>query len=117
MTGRGQTGSVFTMRLYADCLGSKFGFNDGDEPEALLDWCDEHGLPYPEDWHAVLIRLVRAHLLPLLPGVEVQTISTAHNPIRAVDPAVVQDSDVEVEVTWQDILAASDDASPQRGES
>jgi hypothetical protein len=74
------------LLLYSECLLSKWGFNDGDEPDFWLDWCDEQGLDYNArgwDWHATLRRLVREHLAPKLEQrVELVDIETIHNPIR-----------------------------------
>lgn len=73
------------LALFSECLLSKYGFNDGDEPDAWLDWCDERGIDYNAwHWHPVLRRLVREHLVPKLDqAVEVYDIETCHNPIRA----------------------------------
>ena len=75
------------LTLYADCLLSKWGFHDGDEPDFWLDWCDEQGVDYNArgwDWHTTLRRLVREHLAPKLDQrVELVDIETIHNPIRA----------------------------------
>lgn len=83
-----------TLTLFADCLLSKWGFGDGDVPDAYLDWCDDNGHPYPGDWHTVLRTLVRTRLVPALhQRVEVVDIETSHNPIRAerVDGVDVRD--------------------------
>lgn len=86
-----------TLWLHSESLLSKYGFNDGDEPDAWLDWCDEQGIGYDDadwDWHATLRRLVREHLLPKLDQhVDVYDIDTIHNPIRAstVDGVEVDD--------------------------
>jgi len=72
-----------TLWLSSDCLLSKYGFNDGDEPDAFWDWREERGV---EDiaWHPTLRRIVREHLVPKLDQrVEVYDIETIHNPIRA----------------------------------
>ncbi|MFI0480712.1 hypothetical protein [Actinomadura sp. 9N215] len=76
--------------LTSDSLLSKWGFNDGDEPDALLDHLDGLGRTgrdgyLPGDvWHRVLCRLVREHLIPqLVQDVEVDVLVTSHNPIRA----------------------------------
>jgi hypothetical protein len=87
---------VKELVLAADDLLSKWGFNDGDEPEALLDLMDERGMPYPtiDQWTATLRRLVREHLLPALDQqVEVVDIETSHNPVRArtVDGVDIED--------------------------
>ena len=76
-----------TLWLYSEDLLSKWGFHDGDEPEAWLDWCDEQGVDYNApgwNWHATLRRLVREYLLPKIDQrVELVDIETIHNPIRA----------------------------------
>lgn len=73
--------------LWSDCLLSKWGFNDGDEPDFWLDWCDEQGVDYNArgwNWQTTLRRLVRDHLAPKLDQhVELVDIETNHNPIRA----------------------------------
>lgn len=73
-----------TLLLSARCLLSKWGFNDGDVPDAYLDWLDERELPYPEDWHGLLRVLVRTRLMPYVrEDVVLTAVSTIHNPIRA----------------------------------
>lgn len=66
--------SHITVTLNASDLWSKFGFCDGDL------FTDFSGLP-----HEILVKAVRKHLLPLLPGIEVYEIQTIHNPIRVKD--------------------------------
>jgi hypothetical protein len=88
------------LRLDSESLLSKWGFNDGDEPDPLLDLLDERGLPYPtrDEWTIVLRRLVRKHLIPALDqAVEVVDMETSHNPIRvtAVDG-------VDVRALWSE---------------
>lgn len=84
------------VTFHADSLASKWGFEDGD----ILG---EFDLPNSVDEHALLIRLVRAHLLPLLnPRLEVIEIGTCHNPIRALGEIwwmYCEDSYVTVEIT------------------
>lgn len=71
------------LPLFSDCLLSKWGFGDGDEPDAFWDWREEHGEP-DVDWHATLRQLVREHLVPKLDQrVELIDVETTHNPIRA----------------------------------
>lgn len=105
MTDHGQAPDV--LRLHSDSLLSKWGFNDGDMPDRVYDYCDANGIGYAElNWTATLIRLVREHLLPALEHqVDVYEIVTIHNPIRArtvdgvrIDPT---DLDDEVELTPQ----------------
>lgn len=105
--------------LRSDGLLSKWGFNDGDEPDAYLDWCDDNGHPYPDDWDTVLRTLVRTRLAPALDQhVELVDIETLHNPIRAerVDGVDVTDlwygsnahvtlTPEDVEVPYADVLA------------
>jgi hypothetical protein len=75
-----------TLNLWADALLSKWGFGDGDMPDDVWDYLDEHG-PLHVDWHAVLRLLVRRHLIPALEDaghqIEVYDVETIHNPIRA----------------------------------
>ncbi len=69
-------------------LLSKFGFSDGDMPDDLEDWLEDRlGIDGAREvpWHTVLEALVREHLLPVLDQtVEVVSIETNHNPIRAI---------------------------------
>ncbi len=113
-----------TLTLVAGSLLSKWGFNDGDEPDHLLDYMDEIGVDYnalPVGWHEALRILVRGHLLPALAAtghqVEVYDIETIHNPIRAskVDGVEIDDYalDEQVElrpesvtVQWADVATA-----------
>lgn len=73
------------LTLYSGGLLSKWGFNDGDEPDDVADWLEADGIAYRAiPWHAVLCRLVREHLVPVLDqAVEVYDIESNHNPIRA----------------------------------
>lgn len=77
--------STDVLRLSSSSLLSKWGFQDGDEPEMVYDYCEAHGIDYSRlDWHATLIKLVRTYLLPALDqDVEVYEVITIHNPIRA----------------------------------
>ena len=95
-----------TLRLSASGLLSKWGFNDGDEPEAFMDYWDEIGVPYWDtDWRKALRILVRRHLLPELERhhrIVVYDIETSHNPIRAemLDGVEVDDhADVKMTLT------------------
>lgn len=118
------------IRLYSRSLLSKWGFNDGDPPEAWLDWCDEEGIDWTTitGWRdRILPALVRRFLLPELEqDVKLTDISTCHNPIRAetVDGADVtgrwydtSDSDPEltpecVEVPFREVLKIARESSP-----
>ncbi|MGW3410257.1 hypothetical protein [Streptomyces sp. NPDC000888] len=72
-----------SLTLHSDGLLSKFGFNDGDDPEEWLEYCEANGIDYNEvDFP--LVQLVRQYVLPALDQtVTVVEIETAHNPIRA----------------------------------
>ena len=78
-----------TVHLFSDDLLSKWGFSDGDVlSDPLYDLADERGLNWTKekglDKRAVLIRAVKEYLLPALDQrVEVETLLTSHNPIRA----------------------------------
>lgn len=107
-----------TVTLRAACLLSKWGFGDGDTPDDLLDYWGDLVDHNAFDWHAVLRRLVRTHLLPELQkhhDVEVHDVETAHNPIRAwrIDgrevayPAdAVELRPESVTVSYGDVMAA-----------
>lgn len=78
-------GEPAELVLYTIGLLSKWGFNDGDMPDEFADWLDDE---HPEigyvEWRPVLVRLVRAYVLPALAqAVEVEELETNHNPIRA----------------------------------
>lgn len=89
------TDATRKLTLFSNGLLSKWGFNDGDEPDDVADWIEEDGIEYQNiPWHPVLHRLVREHLLPVLDqAVVVYDIDTIHNPIRAesVDGVEVDD--------------------------
>lgn len=109
------------LTLHAESLCSKWGFNDGDVPEEFEDHWDEVGVKYLFiEWHAVLVKLVREHLVPAMEAaghkVEVFEISTIHNPIRArridgvevdnYNPSAGEDIDVSVTVPYEQVMAA-----------
>ncbi len=72
-----------SLTLYSDGLLSKFGFNDGDDPDEWLDYCEANGIDYNEVGFP-LVKLVRQYVLPALDQqVTVYEIETIHNPIRA----------------------------------
>lgn len=89
--------TVSSLHLPSWGLLSKWGFNDGDMPDHIWDWLEERiGIDAARDvpWRTVLEALVREHLVPALDqAVEVVTVETCHNPIRAttVDGADVED--------------------------
>jgi len=88
-----------TLTLSVNSLCSKWGFNDGDEPEHLLDYWDDTGVDHYNKvaWHSALRKLVRSHLVPAIEAaghtVEVYDVDTIHNPIRAsaIDGVEVDD--------------------------
>lgn len=91
-----------SLTLCSQGLLSKWGFNDGDMPEILMDYWDELDIPYP-NWRLALCAIVRRYLLPELAKrheVEVEEIETSHNPIRAtvVDGVEIDDTSGEDEV-------------------
>jgi len=71
------------LTLFSADLLSKWGFNDGDDPDDWLDYCEANSI----DYSAVdfpLVELVRTYLLPRIEqDVTVVEIETCHNPIRA----------------------------------
>lgn len=75
-----------SLVLSSASLLSRFGFNDGDIPESLLDYWHSIEVDYLKiDWHSALRKLVHEHLLPQLEKTHtiVVYIETCHNPIRA----------------------------------
>lgn len=115
-----------TLALHSDGLLSKWGFNDGDTPDNLLDYCDAHGLDYPVGWRRLLYQLVAERLVPALDQeVTITYIVTNHNPVRAltVDGVDVRaewyDGDARtaltppsVEVTMADVIAMAQQVRP-----
>lgn len=70
--------------LFSSGLLSKWGFNDGDAPDDVLEYCESHGLGWRADWHPVLVRLVQQFLVPVLAqDVTLAVMKTNHNPVRA----------------------------------
>lgn len=94
--------------LDVESLFSKWGFNDGDEPDYLWDWLDEQGIGIQSfDWHIVLRRLVREFLLPALDEpVTAYDIDSIHNPIRCGidDEGVLYDEVDGVLVPWETVF-------------
>lgn len=98
-----------TVLLTARDLSSKWGFNDGDTPDHLFDYFYDNDLMDSFDWHEVLQKLVRKHLVPLLPeDLEVYDMLTSHNPIRTdywgERPDHYDVPDISVSVTIEQIL-------------
>ncbi|MFE7236099.1 hypothetical protein ACFVAF_36905 [Streptomyces sp. NPDC057596] len=71
------------LTLFSSDLLSKWGFNDGDDPDDWLDYCEAHGVDYNQvDFP--LVQLVRHYLLPKIKQqLTVVEVETSHNPIRA----------------------------------
>lgn len=114
-----QLRATTTLCLSANDLRSKWGFRDGD---LLSDWgLREPTLACPEslkwhNWkHQVLIRLVRQHLLPLMPLTEVEEIGTRHNPIRVVDWYKTErlENPITVDVTREQVEQAALDVEAE----
>lgn len=114
--------------LHSRSLASKYGFNDGDEPDHLLDWLDVHHPEYDyatADWHPTLIRLVETYLLPALKeDVEILTIDTIHNPVRAArvnGNDLVYEDDLEeatVAIPFEDVWKVIEEiGNPRSGSS
>jgi hypothetical protein len=102
-----QTGDEPMLHLSSSSLLSKYGFDDGAIPEQVLDYLDDHAIAYPDNWHAILITLVRAHLLPELAKhhtVEVEEIGTHHNPIRAHS---VDGAPIDTDLLWMNLTPES----------
>lgn len=112
------------LHLFATSLASKWGFDDGDLIGDFLYDLQDAGLIEDDadlgvvDEHAVLRRLVRERLLPVIPlAIQVYEVETNHNPIRASavdgleinDTALDQPADRLLEayacsVPWQDVV-------------
>lgn len=70
------------LTLFSADLLSKWGFWDGDTPDAWMDYCDNEGIDHTK-LHFPTAALVRAHLIPTLDQqVTAVDIETMHNPIR-----------------------------------
>lgn len=71
------------LTLLSSSVLSKWGFNDGNDPDDWLDYCEVRGI----DYNALdfpLVALVRRHLLPRIEQpITVVEVETSHNPIRA----------------------------------
>jgi hypothetical protein len=71
-----------TLTLFSSSLLSKWGFNDGDDPDDWLDYCERLGVDYTALGFP-LVPLVQRYLLPALEQtVTVVEVETCHNPIR-----------------------------------
>lgn len=71
------------LTLFSRDLLSKWGFNDGDNPDDWLDYCEANGIDY-NSVDFPLVELVRRYLLPQIQQrITVAEVETCHNPIRA----------------------------------
>lgn len=110
-----------TITLDADSLNRKHGFEDGDIlGDALMTVYpgtigEPKDLVAPKGWrgkfeHLVLYRLVRTHLVPLLPDQpRLFFMSTHHNPVRYTDYPDHQSyaTTINSTVTLEDVAAAA----------
>lgn len=74
-----------TVRLHSASLLSKYGFNDGDDPEEWLDWCEGNGIDLSRARinSFPLAAAVKKFLVPLIEqDITVTELVTAHNPVR-----------------------------------
>ncbi|MFF5001719.1 hypothetical protein ACFY3G_02730 [Streptomyces phaeochromogenes] len=76
--------SLPLLTLFSSSLLSKWGFNDGADPDDWLDYCEAHGIDHSKvDFP--LVPLVRRYLLPNLEqSVTLVEVESSHNPIRAL---------------------------------
>lgn len=107
--------SAPALHLDAESLFSKWGFDDGDVPDWLLDYLDEHPeieIDYGDlasAWDTVLAGMVRTYLVPLLPdSLEVEEIGTLHNPVRAArfSGEEISWSEGEADMPFDDVTIA-----------
>jgi hypothetical protein len=100
-----------TITLHASGLLSKWGFSDGETPDAWFDYLAEQGVDW-DDAEWPLTALVRRFLLPELAkhhAIEVYEIESIHNPIRAskVDGIEIDDyaatPQVDLTPPWVDV--------------
>jgi hypothetical protein len=93
-------------------LGQKFGFDDGDVPEAVRRMVDTFVGSYryisTEVWHHYLLYVVNTRLLPAL-GDSLISVSFApgslHNPIRLHEPLDANFAHASIRVPWVEVLA------------
>lgn len=122
-----------TIMLKASDLARKSGFIDGDAVafmverledsgaipgiearvrafDAPRDVLDKEGYPGHTGDHKILVALVRRHLAPLLPGVEILDYFSAHNPVRcgAEHADLCAASRVSVTLGREDLIHALD---------
>lgn len=77
-----QSGAAETVTLFSADLLSKWGFNDGADPDEWWDFCERHGAD-PGVLDFPLVEMVQRYLIPRLDQtVTVAIIETSHNPIR-----------------------------------
>lgn len=74
------------LEVWTDGLLSKWGFNDGDILDNLVDaYCEERDIDWKVcDCHNIFQKLLTRYVLPKIqPKVEVEFLVTNHNPARA----------------------------------
>lgn len=95
--------------LDSDSIGTKFGFNDGDEPDTVVNMVATHLGHYHyigRMWHPILMDLVQAYLVPAInrPDLDIYLLSTIHNPIRFATTPTRPLPAINVYVPWLDVL-------------
>lgn len=112
------------LALSASSIGNKFGFYDGNTPDATYDMLYDWYRPLPSGvggfWRAVLWRIAHEHLIPEVtemmdtagtPLPPLAYVDTIHNPVRfankdmdwSMDPSTLPD--LTVHVPWLVVLA------------
>lgn len=93
-----------TIILDASSLASKWGFGDGD---AICEFLMDNHVFLDCDNREITKTVVRKHLLPLIPNVEVYEIVTHHNPIRCTDEWIeyCKNINICVEVSLDEIVS------------
>lgn len=120
------------ITLRAADLWSKFGFDDGGAMTDIVFAATHESaglaqaiakrrvnIHIPFFGHQVLIETVRRHLLPLLPGLEVEEVGTSHNPIRVAgdaDEPPAAAREIKVDVTIGQVLDVITDLALEPGE-
>ncbi|MEU0667176.1 hypothetical protein ABZ508_02635 [Streptomyces lavendulocolor] len=96
------------VTLFSADLLSKWGFNDGDEPDQWMNYCDNLGIAW-EKLEYPLVALVKKYLIPALEqDVTVCEIETCHNPIR-----VETVNSVDVTELWRTSAQHAPSLSPE----
>lgn len=99
------------LALSSSSLDSKFGFNDGDCPEEVMEVVAEYQGTWKyltnDVWRPVLWDMVHAYLLPALdnPAINLRFADTSHNPIRARNALPSNMPLLFVTVPWPTVIA------------